>query len=39
MTANGKEIQNFLDDFQREMSLGCVKYDRSFSLNGTISCR
>ncbi len=38
MTKNGKKIQEFLENFQYEMSLGCAKNDHMYSHNGTISC-
>jgi hypothetical protein len=38
MTKNGEEIQEFLENFQHEMSLGCAKYGHRYSQNGTISC-
>jgi hypothetical protein len=38
MTKNGKEIQEFLENFQLEMSLGCTKNGHKYSQNGTISC-
>ena len=38
MTKNGEKIQDFLENFQYEMSIGCVKDGHRYSLNGTISC-
>ena len=38
MTEKGKQIEDFLENFQHEMSLGCVKDGHKYSQNGTISC-
>jgi hypothetical protein len=38
MNKNGKQIQNFLEEYQYEMSVGCEKYGHRYSKNGAISC-
>ena len=38
MSINGTKIQEFLENFQYEISVGCEEGDHRFSNNGTISC-
>ena len=38
MTRNGNEIREFLENYQHEMSLGCIKNGHKYLQNGTISC-
>jgi hypothetical protein len=38
MTKNGETIQDYLEIFQHEVSVGCTKHGHRYSQNGTISC-
>ena len=37
-TENGEKIQDYLENLQYEISVGCVEYGHKYSQNGTISC-
>ena len=37
-TENGGKIQDYLENLQYEISVGCVEYGHKYSQNGTISC-
>ena len=38
ITQNGVKIQESLENFQHEMSVGFTNCDHKYSKNGTISC-
>lgn len=38
MTNNGEKIQEFLEDFLHQVSMGCEEGEHKYSQNGTISC-
>ena len=38
MSVNGEKIQDYLENFQHEVSVGCTKEGHKYSQNGTISC-
>ena len=37
-TENGNKIQDYLENLQYEILLGCVDSGHKYSQNGTISC-